>query len=49
VLVKNGALRVGHQMTMTLSADHRIVDGVMAARFMQRLQAILEHPAAELA
>ena len=26
-------------MTMTLSADHRIVDGVMAAKFMQRLKA----------
>jgi pyruvate dehydrogenase E2 component (dihydrolipoamide acetyltransferase) len=49
VVVKNGAMRVGHQMTMTLSADHRIVDGVMAAKFMQRLQAILEHPADELA
>ena len=49
VIVKNGAMRVGHQMTMTLSADHRIVDGVMAAKFMQRLQAILEHPGDELA
>jgi pyruvate dehydrogenase E2 component (dihydrolipoamide acetyltransferase) len=48
VLAKNGAMRVGHQLTMTLSADHRIVDGVMAAKFMQRLQAILEHPADEL-
>jgi pyruvate dehydrogenase E2 component (dihydrolipoyllysine-residue acetyltransferase) len=49
VVVKNGAMRVGHQITMTLSADHRIVDGVMAAKFMQRLQAILEHPSDELA
>jgi pyruvate dehydrogenase E2 component (dihydrolipoamide acetyltransferase) len=48
VLVKNGAMRVGHQITMTLSADHRVVDGVMAAKFMQRLQAILEHPGDEL-
>ena len=49
VIVENGAMRAGHQMTMTLSADHRIVDGVMAAKFMQRLQAILEHPGDELA
>jgi pyruvate dehydrogenase E2 component (dihydrolipoamide acetyltransferase) len=49
VIVKDGAMRVGHQMTMTLSADHRIVDGVMAAKFMQRLKAILENPQAELA
>jgi pyruvate dehydrogenase E2 component (dihydrolipoamide acetyltransferase) len=49
VIVEHGAIRIGHQMTMTLSADHRIVDGVMAAKFMQRLRAILEHPAEELA
>jgi pyruvate dehydrogenase E2 component (dihydrolipoamide acetyltransferase) len=49
VIAKDGAMRVGHQMTMTLSADHRIVDGVLAAKFMQRLQAILEHPEGELA
>lgn len=49
VTVESGAMRVGHQMTLTLSADHRIVDGVMAARFMQRLQAILEHPGDDLA
>jgi pyruvate dehydrogenase E2 component (dihydrolipoamide acetyltransferase) len=49
VIAKDGAMRVGHQVTMTLSADHRIVDGVMAAKFMQRLQAILEHPEGELA
>jgi pyruvate dehydrogenase E2 component (dihydrolipoamide acetyltransferase) len=47
VIVENGAMRVGRQMTMTLSADHRIVDGVMAAKFMRRLQAILEHPGDE--
>jgi pyruvate dehydrogenase E2 component (dihydrolipoamide acetyltransferase) len=49
VIAKDGAMRVGHQMTMTLSADHRIVDGVMAAKFMQRLQAILEDQVGELA
>jgi pyruvate dehydrogenase E2 component (dihydrolipoamide acetyltransferase) len=49
VIVENGAMRAGRSMTMTLSADHRIVDGVMAAKFMQRLKAILEHPAGELA
>ena len=49
VIVENGAMRAGRSMTMTLSADHRIVDGVMAAKFMQRLKAILEHPSEELA
>ena len=49
VIVENGTMRAGHTMTMTLSADHRIVDGVMAAKFMQRMKQILEHPTEELA
>jgi pyruvate dehydrogenase E2 component (dihydrolipoamide acetyltransferase) len=31
-------------MRMTLSADHRIVDGVVAARFVADLKAALEKP-----
>jgi pyruvate dehydrogenase E2 component (dihydrolipoamide acetyltransferase) len=49
VVVENGSLRAGRTMTMTLSADHRIVDGVLAAKFMARLKEVLEHPAKELA
>ena len=48
VIVENGTMRPGRVMTMTLSADHRIVDGLLAAKFMQRLKAILENPASEL-
>jgi len=48
VIVENGAMRAGRSMTITLSADHRIVDGVMAAKFMARLKEILEHPDGEL-
>ena len=48
VVVENGAMRPGRAMTMTLSADHRIVDGLLAAQFMQRLKEILENPAVEL-
>jgi pyruvate dehydrogenase E2 component (dihydrolipoamide acetyltransferase) len=47
VIVENGAMRAGRSMTMTLSADHRLVDGVMAAKFMQRLKDLLEHPLGE--
>jgi pyruvate dehydrogenase E2 component (dihydrolipoamide acetyltransferase) len=32
-------------MTMTLSADHRIVDGAIAARYLQEVQRLLENPA----
>ncbi len=35
---------VRSMMTMTLSADHRIVDGVIAARFLQEVKALLEGP-----
>jgi pyruvate dehydrogenase E2 component (dihydrolipoamide acetyltransferase) len=45
VLVQDGALRPGRVLTMTLSADHRIIDGLLAARFMNRLKEILESPA----
>jgi pyruvate dehydrogenase E2 component (dihydrolipoamide acetyltransferase) len=31
-------------MTMTLSADHRIVDGAIAARFLQEVKRLLENP-----
>jgi len=44
VLVEAGAMRVGHVMTMTLSADHRVVDGVIAAEFLRRLKELLESP-----
>jgi pyruvate dehydrogenase E2 component (dihydrolipoamide acetyltransferase) len=49
VIVESGALRPGRVMAMTLSADHRVVDGVLAAKFTARLKDILEHPATELA
>ena len=48
VLVEEGFMRPGRVMTMTLSVDHRVVDGVLAAKFMGRLQEILEAPAQEL-
>ncbi len=44
-VVKNGQIVIGHTMKVTLSTDHRIVDGAVAARFMQDLKKILENPA----
>ncbi len=44
VVVKDGAMRAARVMTMTLSADHRIIDGLIAARFLNRLKAELESP-----
>ncbi len=46
VVVKNGAMRPGKVMTMTLSADHRLIDGSMSAKFVGRLKELLENPSA---
>ena len=46
VLVKEGALRAGRVMTVTLSADHRVVDGLVAAKFLAHLKSLLEAPEA---
>ncbi len=43
-VVKQGAVAVGHVMKMTLSCDHRVVDGATGAQFLQTLKGILEDP-----
>jgi pyruvate dehydrogenase E2 component (dihydrolipoamide acetyltransferase) len=47
-VVKNGQVVPGNVMTLTLSCDHRVVDGAMGARFLAELKAILENPLAML-
>lgn len=43
-IVENGKVVVGKRMKMTLSCDHRAVDGAMAAAFLVDLRSILENP-----
>ncbi len=43
-VVKNGTIVIGHIMKLTLSSDHRIIDGAVAARFLQDLKKLLENP-----
>lgn len=43
-MVKNGSVVAGMQMKATLSVDHRVSDGVEAAKFMQSLADYLENP-----
>ena len=44
VIVENGVMRPGHVMKVTLSCDHRVVDGVSGAKFLQTFQDLLEEP-----
>ncbi len=44
VIVSGGTMRAGRVMTMVVSADHRVIDGMLAAKFMARLKEILEYP-----
>jgi pyruvate dehydrogenase E2 component (dihydrolipoamide acetyltransferase) len=44
-VVKNGQLAVGHVMSMTMSSDHRVVDGAMAAQYLATVKGLLESPA----
>jgi pyruvate dehydrogenase E2 component (dihydrolipoamide acetyltransferase) len=38
------AVRVGHRMRVTLSSDHRVVDGALAAQFLGDVRRLLENP-----
>lgn len=44
VAVKDGQMHPTRLMTMTLSSDHRIIDGVIAAQFLQTVKELLENP-----
>lgn len=44
-VVRSGAVVPGKQLTVTLSADHRAVDGADAAAFLKTLRELLEAPA----
>lgn len=44
VVAADGGLTVGTVLSLTLSADHRPVDGAVAARWFGRLRELLEHP-----
>jgi pyruvate dehydrogenase E2 component (dihydrolipoamide acetyltransferase) len=43
-VVKNGNLQPGNVMKVTLSCDHRVVDGAMGAAFLQSFKKALENP-----
>ncbi len=44
-VVKNDQIVIGQRMTLTLSADHRVVDGAVGATYLAALKDLLEKPA----
>jgi pyruvate dehydrogenase E2 component (dihydrolipoamide acetyltransferase) len=44
VVVKDGKMIPTRLMTMNLSSDHRVIDGVVGAKFMQTVREMLEDP-----
>jgi pyruvate dehydrogenase E2 component (dihydrolipoamide acetyltransferase) len=43
-VIRDGGIYVGKIMRLTASCDHRVIDGVAAARFLQDLKRLLENP-----
>ena len=43
-IVRDGALAVATVMTVTLSCDHRAVDGAVGARWLQSFKSFIENP-----
>jgi pyruvate dehydrogenase E2 component (dihydrolipoamide acetyltransferase) len=43
-VVKNGELAVANVMTVTLTCDHRVVDGAVGARFLAAFKPLIEEP-----
>ena len=48
-VVRGGEIVIRPMMTLSLTFDHRVVDGSVAAEFLQRVKSLLENPALMLA
>jgi pyruvate dehydrogenase E2 component (dihydrolipoamide acetyltransferase) len=49
VVAKDGTIAVATMMSMTLSVDHRVIDGALGAEFLKAISENLENPIAMLA
>ncbi len=47
-VVRGGELAVGHELSATISLDHRVIDGAMAALYLKTLKELIENPASLL-
>ncbi len=48
VVVKDGKMEIATMMTVTLTCDHRVVDGAVGAQFLGAFKSFIEEPAAML-
>jgi pyruvate dehydrogenase E2 component (dihydrolipoyllysine-residue acetyltransferase) len=45
-VVQNGTLAIGRRLRLTMSCDHRVIDGATGAQFLKTLKGMLENPLA---
>jgi len=45
VVVQQGGIHIRQMMTMAMACDHRLIDGAVGARFLERIRDLLEYPA----
>ena len=43
-VVQGDRIEIGHRMKVTMSCDHRVIDGALAASFLAEVRRLLEHP-----
>jgi pyruvate dehydrogenase E2 component (dihydrolipoamide acetyltransferase) len=43
-VVRNGEVTVKQMMSITLSGDHRVIDGALGAEYLREIKGLLEHP-----
>jgi pyruvate dehydrogenase E2 component (dihydrolipoamide acetyltransferase) len=43
-VAESSTVTVGRRMRVTLSCDHRVLDGAQAAKFLQEFKRVMEHP-----
>jgi len=43
-VVRDGQIVIRQMMSLTLSGDHRVIDGAVGAQYLQVLKGVLEHP-----
>ena len=43
-VVRDGDFAIAHRMDVTLSSDHRVLDGAQSARFLEDFKTFLENP-----